>query len=245
MNSPYSPEQAAESSALTCSDGRLSDTSNGTPTVSVCSPQESLTDSSHAPQSLATCVSSYSPVPLSNTEDLRTWLQQVSPANHSAWQESNSEQTTGEICGPPRGTLFAWFDRTTSSWRMSQGCLLAGTQESLSQTWPTWGMWANGECYELPSSALPTVVPDGGLLPTPTATDWKRTPMKASYANRPSLLGVVDDLAKWAVRNSGLAHARLVPDLWEWAMGWPLMWTELKPLETDKFQEWLQQHGNY
>ena len=29
----------------------------------------------------------------------------------------------------------------------------------------------------------------------------------------------------------------------EWLMGWPLGWTDLKPLETDKFQQWLEQHG--
>jgi len=28
----------------------------------------------------------------------------------------------------------------------------------------------------------------------------------------------------------------------EWLMGWPLGWTDLKPLETDKFQQWQQQH---
>ena len=31
--------------------------------------------------------------------------------------------------------------------------------------------------------------------------------------------------------------------LWvEWLMGWPIGWTDLKPLETDKFQQWQQQH---
>jgi len=29
----------------------------------------------------------------------------------------------------------------------------------------------------------------------------------------------------------------------EWLMGWPIGWSDLKPLETGKFQQWLQQHG--
>ena len=29
----------------------------------------------------------------------------------------------------------------------------------------------------------------------------------------------------------------------EWLMGWPLGWTDLKPLGMDKFRQWLQQHG--
>lgn len=36
---------------------------------------------------------------------------------------------------------------------------------------------------------------------------------------------------------------QLNPTWVEWLMGWPLGWTDLKPLETDKYQQWLQQHG--
>lgn len=37
----------------------------------------------------------------------------------------------------------------------------------------------------------------------------------------------------------------LNPDWVEWLMGWPIGWTELKPLAMDKFHEWQQQHGNF
>jgi len=34
--------------------------------------------------------------------------------------------------------------------------------------------------------------------------------------------------------------------LWvEWLMGWPLGWTDLKPLEMDRFREWQQQHSGF
>jgi hypothetical protein len=34
--------------------------------------------------------------------------------------------------------------------------------------------------------------------------------------------------------------------LWvEWLMGWPLGWTDLKPLATDRFQQWRQQHSGF
>jgi hypothetical protein len=29
----------------------------------------------------------------------------------------------------------------------------------------------------------------------------------------------------------------------EWMMGWPIGWTELRPLETARFQEWRDWHG--
>jgi DNA (cytosine-5)-methyltransferase 1 len=37
----------------------------------------------------------------------------------------------------------------------------------------------------------------------------------------------------------------LNPTWVEWLMGWPLEWTDLKPLETDKFQQWQQQHSDF
>jgi hypothetical protein len=50
------------------------------------------------------------------------------------------------------------------------------------------------------------------------------------------------DLAMVSVMHFG---GQLNPPWVEWLMGWPLEWTELKPLEMDKFQEWQQQHGDY
>ena len=38
---------------------------------------------------------------------------------------------------------------------------------------------------------------------------------------------------------------KLNPNWVEWLMGWPIGWTDLKPLEMDKFHLWLQQHGEY
>jgi len=33
------------------------------------------------------------------------------------------------------------------------------------------------------------------------------------------------------------------PEFAEWLMGWPLGWTDLKPLEMDKFRQWRNSHG--
>jgi hypothetical protein len=37
----------------------------------------------------------------------------------------------------------------------------------------------------------------------------------------------------------------LNPTWVEWLMGWPVGWTDLKPLETVRFQQWQQQHLEY
>lgn len=61
------------------------------------------------------------------------------------------------------------------------------------------------------------------MLPTPTANRW-------------------DGLQSHGVN---VVSGQLNPEWVEWLMGWPIGWTDLKPLATDKFQEWLQQHGNF
>lgn len=33
------------------------------------------------------------------------------------------------------------------------------------------------------------------------------------------------------------------PELSEWLMGWPVGWTDLGPLEMDKFLQWQRTHG--
>jgi len=66
--------------------------------------------------------------------------------------------------------------------------------------------------------------------PTPTAHNAKETnaPSEANR-NTPTL--------------ASQAGGHLNPTWVEWLMGWPLGWTDLKPLEMDKFQEWLLKHS--
>lgn len=42
-----------------------------------------------------------------------------------------------------------------------------------------------------------------------------------------------------------VAGGRLNPQWVEWLMGWPIGWTDLQPLETGRFREWLAQHGGF
>lgn len=203
------------------------------------------------------------------------WLRQVSLVSLSASQATCSAQKIRETCGRQQGTLFATRDPASSCWKTSQGFLFADTPAPSSVSWPSWGIWDDGGAYQQPPLVPLTYDFDGGLLPTPrandaekrgnvandprnglvawarhqqiptpTASDWKRTPIKASYANR-SRSRLADDLASHIVRESGMAHARLDASLWEWAMGWPITWARLKPLETDRFRQWLEQHGIY
>jgi hypothetical protein len=79
-------------------------------------------------------------------------------------------------------------------------------------------------------------------FPTPQASDNRdRGNMSNPSIQRRIAIGKQIMLSQSVDRNSG----QLNPPWVEWLMGWPLEWTDLKPLEMDKFQEWQQQHGDY
>jgi len=68
--------------------------------------------------------------------------------------------------------------------------------------------------------------------PTPTAHNSKEGAYPAEFTrNTPTL--------------SAQAGGTLNPTWVEWLMGWPLGWTDLKPLAMDKYQQWQQQHGGF
>jgi len=76
-----------------------------------------------------------------------------------------------------------------------------------------------------------------GKFPTPTAHNAKEGDYPAEFTRKtPSLNSV-------ALGGKQTPQMPLNPVWVEWLMGWPLGWTDLKPLETAKFREWRQQHG--
>jgi hypothetical protein len=230
-----------------CLGGNLSDMSNGTTTASESSQRASETASCLPLQSSLTCVSSHSPVQPTNTEELLTWLQQVSPASRFHSEESNSAKLTSETCGPQRQMSFAMFDRDSCSWRTSQASLFLDTSEQSSVTWPRWGLMRDGECWEVTTLEPPSVENESGYLPTPRASVgthgicWKR-------AKSGDHRSQIEDYLAWLSLNHGgqVVSGRTVnADFQDWLMVWPPAWTDLKPLGMDKFQAWLRQHSPY
>ena len=62
------------------------------------------------------------------------------------------------------------------------------------------------------------------------AQQWMKCPTKSeteSNTPAPNRLGLLN------------------PAFSEWLMGWPIEWTDLKPLETDKFRQWQHSHGEH
>lgn len=102
-----------------------------------------------------------------------------------------------------------------------------------SKDFPTKGMMLRGVCY--PLEMLVPITKESGCgylvekLPTPMAHNAKEGAYPAEgKRNTPTLA--------WFL--GGKIH----PEYTEWMMGWPIGWTDLKPLEMDKYQSWLLQH---
>ncbi len=104
---------------------------------------------------------------------------------------------------------FARFDPATCSWRTSQVSLSMGWGE-WSETWPQAGTTRNGTSYRLRPGAPPIYERVSGFLPTPVASETKRT---TPYSQGGQSLTFV-------------IGGRPSQMLLEWMMGFPAGWCE-------------------
>ena len=80
-----------------------------------------------------------------------------------------------------------------------------------------------------------------GMWPTPVASMSKGSSQNA-LTSKDGQDRSNDRLDHAVMASEG---GQLNPTWVEWLMGWPLGWTDLKPLEMDKFQEWQRQHSGF
>ena len=105
-----------------------------------------------------------------------------------------------------------------------------GAWASSFKTWPRSGTLLNGMCF-LPTRRERSTSGRGySFLPTPTAHNAKEGAYPAEWARNTRTLATY-------------AGGKINPEWTEWLMGWPIGWTDLKPLGMDKFHAWLHAHG--
>ena len=85
---------------------------------------------------------------------------------------------------------------------------------------------------------LPNAVIHGGTgtrqtWSTPCAQDYRRRGPNSKQQGLPESVHLENKAGQ------------LNPDWVEWLMGWPIGWTDLRPLGMDRFQQWLDLHGKY
>jgi hypothetical protein len=174
-------------------------------------------------------------------ESLATLPRSGMTRNGLLWELPMLEQTTK---GTESG-LSVWIGTPTAtmserSEKFAEGRL--STPAEYVKKWPTPRSCSAMAATITPESAwnekrnpnLETIVGQR-QWPSPKARDWKDGKTEGT-SNRQS-----PDLGK--VVGQSKTTGALNPTWVEWLMGWPLGWTDLKPLETDKSHCVQQQHG--
>jgi hypothetical protein len=176
----------------------------------------------------------FKPLTESRGEELLMSYLEAFRARTSQLQGMEMDLTENEVeCGEKWQGLLARFDQDTHSWRTVQCSLLEEELESL-QTLPQWGMTVGGELYLLPTLVQTIDAKESGFARvwgTPKAQDSRHALRDRGKGNLGEQVSGLHDGGK------------LNPTWVEWLMGWPLGWTDLKPLEMDKYHCVQQQPG--
>ena len=207
-------------------DGEQSARLNGKPTQQAyCAPDKMMAFSR-----LSQFGMTYKPLTETRGEELLTLYREDFHARTSAPQEKAQElMENDQECGEKWRASFVKYDPDSSLWRTHQ-CSLLGDLDEFLETWPQWGLMRNGECWEQRMLEQNTNETEFGLWPTPTTpSGGGNCGGSGAYKN--------------AIKNGTHIPHSINPNLYEWLMGWPLGWTDLKPLEMDKSHYVQQQHG--
>ena len=140
-------------------------------------------------------------------------------------------------CGGRCTESFAKWDPSSSSWRTSQ-LWLTGDWTPFSDRWPTSGLMLGGACFRRQPLEHRISVIECGLWPS-----WPTPTVKGNYNRKGASKTSGDGLATAVKRMDPHSGGKLNPTWVEWLMGWPIGWTGLEPLETGRFQKWLEEHG--
>ena len=217
----------------------------------------------------------YKPLTEDRGEALLTLYREVFHAKTLAQQEKAQVLKENEAeCGEKWQGSFVKYDPDSSLWKTVQ-CSLLEESTVYSGTWPRWGLMRDGECYQQPKWERRTKEIESGFWPRPCATDYKGSGKTGQLRDRldyavergatksktytwptPRTKGMCGGTGSWELlkKNTTIEEARqmgagnggkLNPTWVEWLMGWPLGWTDLKPLEMDKYQQWQEQHGKF
>jgi hypothetical protein len=245
------------------SDGEQSVQSSGKPIPQAYCAPDKMTDFSR----LSRFGMTYKPLTENRGEKLLTLFRAGFHAKTLAQPEKAMDlMEKDQECGITWRGWLAKYDHNTSLWKTPQCSLLGEEQESL-VILPKWGMTVNGLLWEQQTLEPITKETGCGLLPngvdtfhTPNTTGLdggsnSRKALKKRQENWPTprTRGLCGGSGSWALLKQnlstmeevrGMGGGTLNPMWTEWLMGWPLGWTDLKPLVTDKCPCVQQQHGD-
>lgn len=185
----------------------------------------------------------YAPLTVFHGEELLTWFLRASRARTSPMARILAPASPASVAdsGATPRELLAKFDPATRSWKTHRLSPRAASKSSW-LIWPDWGMMRNGECFGLTKLELTIPAKDGSLShPTPTKCDAKGATTRAMLRAEKKRSAY---LRYWLHRRFPSDRTTYpAPGFYELAMGFPMQWTRFAPLETHRFQQWLDSHG--
>ena len=206
----------------------------------------------------------FKPLTEDRGEELLTLYLEGFHAKTSALLEKGRESMeSDQECGEKWRGSFTKYDPDSSLWKTHQ-CSLLGDLDEFSETWPQWGLMRDGECWEQRTLEQTIRGTGFGLWPTPTAStngpskigstnprgvhsgnalatavSWRTPTVNDSKSN-----GSASQQNRQSPNLNAQVGGPLNPMWVEWLMGWPLGWTDLKPLVMDKSHYAPPQHGD-
>lgn len=182
-------------------------------------------------------------------EALLTWFREDFLVRTSRLQVTALESSAhAQDCGDRWHELPMRYGRATSNWR-THHCLWEEDLPWCSVTLPKWGMTRDGVLSErLTSAPLISATGSGSSQKTP----FRRWPTPVASMAKGSSPAALIRRSGADRSNDRLDHAvmaldggHLNPEWAEWLMGWPIGWTDLRPLAMDRSQSWLRAHSIY
>jgi hypothetical protein len=186
----------------------------------------------------------YKPLTEDRGEELLTLYLADFHARTLAQPERVQELTANDPqCGSTWQGSLAKYDQSTSMWKTAQ-CSLLEDSMSFSLTLLRWGLMQDGALYPQQTLVQTIKGKESGYWPTPSTRDHKGGYIGGRIRNGKISWDTLD-VAVQHTDNQNKDGGQLNPTWVEWLMGWPLGWTDLKPLEMDKYHKWRQKHFKF
>lgn len=148
-------------------------------------------------------------------------------------EKEQDSMANAQGCGEKWFASLAKYNPDTHSLKIAQCSLLEDSTEYY-PTLPKWGTMLNGVLYQQSNQGHSISAKEYGFLrkreryPTPVTCGLRGGSKSEAYINGKLTL-----------------DGNLNPEFVENLMGWPIGWTDLRLLATDKFQKWLDDHGEF
>jgi hypothetical protein len=232
----FSQVLVEEFSEAICLDGEQSVPLNGNNTPQAyCAPDKMMGFSRLSPFGIT-----YAPLTENRGEELLTLYREAFLAPTFPQQEKAQElMDKPQECGEKWRGSFVKFNPDSCLWKTHQFSLLGDLDEFL-ETWPKWGLMQNGECWAQTALDYPIGENEFGCwLPTPVTSMWRGAAKKRYWGSQEYRASFTTEWVRTSLDCAQYFH----PDFAELLMDFPDKWTELKPLEMHKYQEWRQLPG--